>query len=415
MRKLRKKIFGCAPAHTMYLGPGRKEFHPKKPRPGIEHYIIEAARETVAQLPNPEALDQGVIGNFMAARFNRQAHLGALLPEAYEGLLHKPCTRVEGACGSGGLAVSAGVNALLADMADAVLVVGVEVQNTVKAMYGADILAGAGHYSRQRKDGHVFFFPNLFSDRAGAYYEKHGADDTRRAMAEWYALAIENARKNPMAQEHHNADPDPRATGMTPPNAKAFLEHINVFDCSKVTDGASALVLATEEGLKKLGVPMDQAAEMVAAAHCEGNLAKDPDDLTRLDTTAAVVKTAMDMAGAKPSELGLLEVHDCFTITGLLALEAVGLAQPGKAAGYILDGRTQIGGECPTNATGGLVGFGHPTGATGVRQVGDMVQQFTGKAGDCQVSFPGDKPYGLSINMGGNDKTLVSFMMRATG
>ncbi len=338
MRKLRKKIFGCAPAHTTYLGPGRKEFHPKKPRPGIEHYIMEAAKESVAQLANPEALDQGVIGNFMAARFNRQAHLGALLPEAYPGLLHKPCTRVEGACGSGGLAVSAGVNALLADMADAVLVVGVEVQNTMKAMYGADILAGAGHYSRQRKDGHVFFFPSLFSDRAGAYYEKYGNEDARRGMAEWYALAIENARRNPKAQEHHNADPDPRSTGMTPPNAKAFLEHINVFDCSKVTDGASALVLASEEGLKKLGVPMDQAAEMVASAHCEGNLAKDPDDLACLDTTAAVAKTAMEMAGAKPSELGLLEVHDCFTITGLLALEAIGLAEPGKGAGYLLYG-----------------------------------------------------------------------------
>ena len=232
-------------------------------------------------------------------------------------------------------------------------------------------------------------------------------------MAEWYALAIESARRNPNAQEHHNADPDPRATGMTPPNPKSFLEHINVFDCSKVTDGASAVILATEEGLKKLGVPMDQAAEMVGFAHCEGNLAKDPEDLTRLATTEAVTAEALAMAGAKPSELGLLEVHDCFTITGLLALEAVGLAAPGKAAAYLLDGKTALGGECPTNPTGGLVGFGHPTGATGVRQVADMVQQLTGQAGDCQVKFSDAKPYAMSINMGGNDKTVVSFVMRA--
>ncbi|MFH1279221.1 MAG: 3-ketoacyl-CoA thiolase [Candidatus Eisenbacteria bacterium] len=414
MKKLRKKIFGCAPAHTVFLGPGRKEFHPKKPRPGIEHYIVEAARGSVAQVKNPDAIDQGVIGNFMASRFNRQGHLGALLPEAHPGLLHKPCTRVEGACGSGGVAVTTAATALLADMADTVLVVGVEVQNTVKALYGADILAGAGHYSRERKNGHVFFFPNLFSERAGAYSAKYGKEDARRAMAEWYALAIESARRNPNAQEHHNADPDPRATGMTPPNPKAFLEHINVFDCSKVTDGASALILATEEGLKKLGVPMDKAAEMVGFAHCEGNLAKDPADLTRLDTTAAVAAEALAMAGAKPSELGLLEVHDCFTITGLLALEAVGLAAPGKAAAYLLDGKTALGGDCPTNATGGLVGFGHPTGATGVRQVGDMTLQLTGRGGDCQVKFTDKKPYALSINMGGNDKTLVSCVMRAT-
>jgi acetyl-CoA C-acetyltransferase len=413
MRKLRKKIYGCAPAHTVYLGPGRKEFHPKKPRPGIEHYIFEAGRAAVAQVQNPEAIDQGVIGNFMAARFNNQGHLAAMLPAVHETLLHKPCTRTEGACGSGGLAVSTAANALLAEMADAVLVVGVEVQNTVKAMYGADILAGAGHYSRERKQGHVFFFPNLFSDRAGAYYEKWGAEQTRKGMAEWYAMAIENARRNPNAQEHHNADPDPRATGMTPPNARSFLEHINVFDCSKVTDGASALILATEEGLEKLGVPRDKAALMVGIGHCEGDLTQDPPDLCELTTSAAAAHAALESAGAKASELGLLELHDCFSISGMLSLEAVGLAAPGKAAAYMLDGKTRAEGECPTNLTGGLCGFGHPTGATGVRQVADMTLQLTGQAGDCQVKMTDKKPYALSINMGGNDKTVVSFVMRA--
>ena len=249
-KSLRKKVYGLAPAHTVYLGPGRKEFHPKKPRPGIEHYIFEAGRAALAQVSNPEALDAGVIGNFMAERFNRQGHLNALLPELHEALRHKPCTRVEGACGSGGLAVATAVQAVLAEQADAVLVIGVEVQNTVKAIYGADVLAGAGHYSRERKKGHVYFFPNLFSLRAGAYYERYGRDDARRAMAEWYALAVENARRNPHAQEHHNTDPDLRATGLTEPNAKAFLEHLTVYDCSKVTDGASALVLASSSSVK---------------------------------------------------------------------------------------------------------------------------------------------------------------------
>jgi acetyl-CoA C-acetyltransferase/acetyl-CoA acyltransferase len=413
MKKLRKKIYGCAPAHTVYLGPGRKEFHPKKPRPGIEHYVFEAGRESIGQVANPGAIDQGVVGNFMASRFCRQGHLAALLPAVHETLLHKPCTRVEGACGSGGMAVSTAANAILADQADAVLVIGVEVQNTVKAIYGADILAGAGHYSRERKSGHVYFFPNLFSDRAGAYYERYGNEDTRRGMAEWYALAIENARRNPKAQEHHNADPDPRATGMTAPNAKAFLEHINVFDCSKVTDGASALILASEEGLGKLGVSKDKAALMAGIGHCEGNLAEDPKDLCRLDTTAAAAAAALASAGAKPSELGLLEAHDCFTISGMLSLEAVGLCDAGKASAYLLDGKTRADGECPTNMTGGLVGFGHPTGGTGVRQVADMTLQLTSQAGDCQVKFTDRKPYAMSINMGGNDKTLVSFVMRA--
>ena len=414
MKKLRKKVYGCAPAHTIYLGPGRKEFHPKKPRPGIEEYIFDAGRASVGQVADPTAIDEGVIGNFMAARFNHQGHLAALLPAVHETLRNKPCTRVEGACGSGGMAVATAANAILADRADAVLVIGVEVQNTVKAIYGADILAGAGHYSRQRKNGHVHFFPNLFSDRAGAYYEKYGYDDTRRGMAEWYALAVENARRNPKAQEHHNADPDLRATGMTKPNPKSFLEHINVFDCSKITDGASAVILASEEGLHKLGVAKDKAALVLGIGHCEGDLTQDPEDLCRLDTSAAAAHSAMEQAGASPGELGLLEVHDCFTISGLLSLEAVGLADPGKSAAWLLDGNTHADGTCPTNMTGGLCGFGHPTGGTGVRQVADMVMQLTGQAGDCQVEIADKKPYALSINMGGDDKTVVSFVMSAS-
>ena len=201
---------------------------------------------------------------------------------------------------------------------------------------------------------------------------------------------------------------------MTPPNPRGFLEHINVFDCSKVTDGASALILASEEGLQKLGVSKDKAALMVGMGHCEGDLTRDPDDLCRLDTTAAAAKAAFESAGVGASQLGLLEVHDCFTISGMLSLEAVGLAEPGKSAAYLLDGKTRADGECPTNMTGGLCGFGHPTGATGVRQVADMVLQLTNQAGDCQVKFKEAKPYAMSINMGGNDKTVVSFVMGAS-
>ncbi len=414
MRKLRKDLYGCAPAHTIFLGPGRKEFHPKKPRPGIEHYIFEAGRASIAQVANPEAIDQGVIGNFMAARFNRQGHLNAFLPAVHESLLHKPCARAEGACGSGGVAVENAAHAILADLADAVLVIGVEVQNTVKAMYGADILAGAGHYSRERKNGHAYFFPNCFSERAGAYYAKYGREDTRRAMAEWYALAVENARRNPNAQEHHNADPDPRATGMTEPNPKAFLEHLTVFDCSKVTDGASALILASAEGLEKLGVPKEKAARFVGLAHCEGDLTKDPADLTWQDSTAAAAKGSLEMAGIGPAQLAMVEIHDCFTISGMLSVEAIGLAGPGKSPAFLLDGKSRLDGECPINPTGGLVGFGHPTGGTGVRQVADLVLQLTDRAGDCQVKFTDEKPYAMSLNMGGNDKTVVSFVMTAT-
>ena len=169
--------------------------------------------------------------------------------------------------------------------------------------------------------------------------------------------------------------------------------------------------MASEEGLQKLGVAKDQAAEFRGIGQCEGDLTKPPVDPTRQDTTAASAAVSLGMAGIGPSDLGLLEVHDCFTISGMLSLEAVGLADPGQAPAYVLDGATRFGADCAVNPTGGLVGFGHPTGCTGVRQVADLILQLTGAAGDCQVDFASERPHAMAVNMGGNDKTVVSFVM----
>ena len=203
MNKLRRKVYMTAGFNTVSMGTGRKEFHPKKPRPGLEHYIREAGRGTLAQVGGAANIDEGVIGNFMAARFNNQGNLAALIPAIDEGLRWKPCTRVEGACASGALALATGIKSVLAETAEMALAVGVEVQNTVKAIYGADILATAG-WNQERKAGHAYFFPGKFSDRAGAYYEKYGRERTRKAMARWYRNAIENARLCPTAQEFEN-------------------------------------------------------------------------------------------------------------------------------------------------------------------------------------------------------------------
>ena len=128
----------------------------------------------------------------MAARFNRQGNLAGFFPEIHPSLEYKPHVRVEGACGSGGLGLMTAMKTVLADVADVVLTIGVEVQNTVKAIYGADILAGAGHYAGERKNGHAYFFPSKFDERAGACYEKFGKDYVRKAMALWYKQAVEN-------------------------------------------------------------------------------------------------------------------------------------------------------------------------------------------------------------------------------
>ena len=144
MKKLRRKVYMTAGYNTVSMGTGRREFHPKKSRPGIEHYISEAGKGVLDQIGGPDKVDESVLGNFMAARFNKQANLPGFIPMIDEKLQFKPAISVEGACGSGGLALMSGMKSVLAETADVVLTLGVEVQNTVKAIYGADILAGAG-------------------------------------------------------------------------------------------------------------------------------------------------------------------------------------------------------------------------------------------------------------------------------
>jgi len=222
MPVLPKPVFAVAGYNTMFFGPGRREFNPRKPMPRFETYLREAADAVCEQLPEP-GFDEGVIANFVAARFIRQNNLPGFLPHVVPDLAGKPCTGVEGACGSGGLAVATAVKTVLSGLADTVFVMGFEIQNTMKPIYGADVLAAAGYYNGERKHGHAFFFPGLFSDRAGVYYEKYGREDARRGMARWYENAVLNARKNPNAQEYHNTTEDLFALGMTPPNGKTFL------------------------------------------------------------------------------------------------------------------------------------------------------------------------------------------------
>jgi acetyl-CoA acetyltransferase len=411
MNKLRRKVYLAAGFNTMSMGTGRKEFNPKKPRPGLEHYIREAGRGVLERVGGPGNVDEGVIGNFMAARFNNQGNLAALIPAIDEGLQWKPCTRVEGACCSGALALVAGIKSVLAETADTVLTVGVEVQNTVKAIYGADILATAG-WSQERKAGHAYFFPGKFSDRAGAYFEKYGRDRTRQAMARWYRNAIENARLCPTAQEYHNTQKDLEAVALAEPNPKSFVDHLNVYDCSKVSDGASAIAIASAEGLKRAGIPVNEAIEVVGIGQVEADLTRPPEDPTRLATTARAVSQALAHAGITVADLATVETHDCFSIAGVMATEAIGLAAPGEGPAYVLAGQTARTGRVPFNTTGGLIGWGHPTGATGVHQAVTIWEQLTCKAGANQVPISTDRPYGLTVNMGGDDKTVVAIVYR---
>lgn len=408
---MKRKIYMTAGYNTVSLGTGRKEFNPKKPRPGIEHYIKEAGQETVKAVGGAKNVDEGVIGNFMACRFVKQAHLGAFMPIIDDGLRYKPSLRVEGACASGGLALISGIRSVLSETADVVLAMGAEVQNTVKAIYGADILAGAGWF-KERKEGHAYFFPGQFSNRAGAYFEKYGREKARQAFAVWFKNAIENARLCPTAQEYDNKVADLIALGLTEPNPKGFTDHLNVFDCSKVSDGASAIAICSEEGLAKAGISKVDAVEVVGWAQIVENITEKPRDLTELSTIKAAAKKAFDSANITINDLATIEVHDCFTVAGVLSVEALGFAKPGEGSDFVINGNTSRNGRIPINTTGGLIGWGHPTGGTGVHQAVTIWEQLTGRAGAAQIEIPKDKPYGMTINMGGDDKTVVAIVYK---
>ncbi len=397
--------------NTISLGTGRKEFNPRTLRPGLEYYMKEAGQGVLSQVGGAQNIDECAVGNFMAARFNKQGHLGAFLPMVDKGLRYKPSISVEGACASGGLALITGMKSILAGTADSVLCLGIEVQNTVKAIYGADILAGAGWFNK-RKTGHAYFFPGQFSDRAGAYYKEFGRENTRNGFARWFRNAIENARLCPTAQEHHNTVTDLEALALTEPNPRSFTDHLNVFDCSKVSDGASGIAVMSEEGLKRAGISKADAVEVVGWGHAVDDITEDPPQPTVLTTMREAIKQALASAEITIKQLATVELHDCFTIAGILAVEALGFAAHGEGAAFVAAGNTARDGKIPINTTGGLIGWGHPTGATGVHMAVTIWEQLTGRAGLNQIKIDPSRPYGMTINMGGDDKTVVAIVYK---
>lgn len=408
MKPLRKRIFAAAGYTTTFMGPGRPEFKPGA-MPLFESYLQETAKGTAAQLPLGAEYDEGIIGSFMSGRFINQANLPGFLPFMAPSLLGKPCLAVEGACGTGGKAIAAAAKSILAETSEATFVAAFEMQNTLKPLLGADVLAGAAHYSRERKQGHAYFFPGLFADRAGAYFTRYGVEKTRQAMAKWYEQAILNARKFPKAQEYYNKTEDLFSLAMTPPDAEKFIPYLNHYACSKVTDGAASIVILSEDGLKKRRLSPEQCIEIIGIGEAQGDITNDPSDLTALSTTRLAIEKALLQTGLSLGDISLLEIHDCFSITALLSLEALGVAPPGQAPEYILEGHTSPQGDLPTNLSGGLIGFGHPTGASGVRQLVDLLTHFTQKTSQ---TFHPRSPYGMMISMGGNDKTVTCVIVK---
>ncbi len=416
-----RRIFLLGGHNTAFIGKGHPDFvwknHPdfgKRENPTLEEHLAEAVAGAFKTTgADPERVDKGYVGNFVGELFCQQGHLGAALAGSHPGLAGKAMMRVEAACASGGLAIACAVDAIRAG-SDTVLVAGVEVQTTVSAREGADYLARASHYRRQRSIDE-FTFPALFGRRTKAYRERYGVteEDIGRVAVKAYA----NANKNPLA--HMKARKMDLATaGSANDRNPCFLQnaeyapYIKMSDCSQVSDGASAALIVSEEGLRAAGKTEADAIEIIGYGHSTASLYEDG-DLTQLWTTKAAAEKAYRAAGIGAGDIEVCEVHDCFTVTELLMIEALGLAAPGEGAALVRDGVTEIGGRVPVNTGGGLVGFGHPVGATGVKQGIEIWKQMKGLAGGYQV--PGRPRVGVTANMGGDDRTVMVTAFRNVG
>ncbi|MCA9669243.1 MAG: hypothetical protein KC503_26790 [Myxococcales bacterium] len=414
-----RKVYVAGGACTKYIGKFHPDFvwkrHPdfgKRENPDLQDYVRDAAIEALVDTHTTAAqVDKAFVGNFAGELFDNQGHLGASLAAADPDLAGKPIARLEGACASGGLAFAAGIDAIRAG-ADVVLVVGAEVQTTVSARDGANFLARAADYKRQRPIDE-FTFPALFARRAKALTERTEAtmEDFARASVKAYA----NAGRNPLAHMHAHKMTLEQASTVSDSNP-TFLNNeelkpfLRVSDCSQVSDGGTALVLCSADGVARLGRKLADCSEVLACEVSTAALSADPSPLA-LDNSASAAKRAYAKAGVTAKEMQVAEVHDCFTVTEILMYEALGFADTGRGATLLREGATAIDGAIPVNTGGGLVGFGHPVGATGVKQVLELHRQFHSMCGDYQVG--GDPTLGIAANMGGDDRTAVVTILRS--
>lgn len=340
-----------------------------------------------------EKIDALYIGNMSGGRFIEQEHIGALIAD-YAGLaaLHIPSTRVEAACASGGLALRQGIIAVASGYHDIVIAGGAEKMTDVDVEIATDALAAAADREWEGIFGATF--PGLYAMIARLHMHKYGT--SREQLAE---VAIKN---------HHNGSMNSKAqfqneiTLETVLNSPMIADPLHVYDCSPISDGAAAVVLAPAEIARKY---TDTPVYVKASAQASSTIAlHDRRDITTLDATVVAGRRAYKIARLTPKDIELVEVHDCFTIAEICAIEDLGFVPKGKGGEATASGMTAIGGEIPVNPSGGLKACGHPVGATGVKQAVEITQQLRGEVGKRQVE---GAEIGMTHNIGGSGGTAI--------
>jgi acetyl-CoA C-acetyltransferase len=358
----------------------------------LRSLAVEAARKSMADARvSPSQIEAFYLGNFAGPSFVGQNHLAPYIAGAM-GITDVPCTRFEAACASSGSAFFHAVSGVAAGLYDVVLVGGVEKMTSQPTAKVSEILAGAGDMAGEGRAGATF--AALFAMIARRHMYQYGT--TREQMA---AVAVKNhanGAKNPLAHMRKVI------TMETALNGKPIADPLTIYDCSLISDGAAAVVIAP---LDRASEFTDKPVRILGVAQTSDQVALDQkDDITTFRAVKRAAEKAYQMAGVTAEDIQFAEVHDCFTIAEIIAMEDLGFVKKGEGGPYVLAGRTCLKGERPVNTSGGLKAKGHPVGATGVGQICDVAQQIRGEAGERQVER---NSLGLAQNLGGSGATAV--------
>ncbi len=341
------------------------------------------------------SIDALFVGNMLSGMLGGQEHLGAFFAEELG--LCVPAFKIEGACASGGLAAHNAVNSVLSGQYRTVVVLGVEKMTDHKPEDVATALMGAGSES-ERLSG--ITFPGLYAMLANMHMKEFGT--TREQIA---SVAVKNhahALLNPNAQFHAAISIEQVL------KSSCIADPLTLLDCSPISDGASAIIVTSD----KPKATSHKAVEIAASAVATDTLSlAQRESLLELKATRLASQKAYAIAGISPSDVNVAEVHDCFTIAEILAMEDLGLYEKGKAASAIERKETTLGSSTHlvVNTSGGLKGSGHPVGATGVKQLVEIVEQLRGSADKRQVE---GARIGLTHNVGGSGATAVVHILK---
>ena len=408
------------PERCAILGGYQTDFARNTAKEGVD--IADLMAEAVAGTLRAAGIaaseiDVVHVGNAFGQLMTGQGHLGAMPATVEPGLAGVPASRHEAACASGGIALLAAMADLESGRYDTALVLGIEVERACGGTRAAELMAAAGWVGREAA-GVQFMWPWAFDTIAATYAERFGLDEAHlHAIGE---LNLHNAKANPLAQTRAWAI-GPIDDDLTNPYLQGRLRR---YDCSQITDGAVGVVLASPRAARRLGhaelsvvagwghrtvgLPLAPKLSTTASAGAIEGDSRRAAGLV-MPHVADTVTDAFGRAGVTDVwQLDAIETHDCFTPSEYLAIDHFGITPPGQSWRAIEDSTIERSGRLPINPSGGLIGVGHPVGATGVRMVLDAHRQVTGTAGDYQI--PGAERVG-TLNIGGSTATTVAFVL----